>query len=167
VDSTAALFYFGSWERNSERHGFFSQYTVPTAKMRTGDFSEVLAFNPAFRIYDPSTGTSDGRNRKVFDGAIIPADRISSIALKIQCRPDLDAQPHAPIRRERPRERHAAEHAGAGLRHQLWSRSLGLLTFDFSRPSTPYARMQESRVMAARRTRSNQIRMLAKQPLER
>src|SRR5215210_6364663 len=34
------LFYFGSWERNSERQGNFSTYTVPTAKMRTGDFSE-------------------------------------------------------------------------------------------------------------------------------
>jgi hypothetical protein len=80
------LFYFGSWERNSERQGFFSQYTVPTAKMRAGDFSEVLALNSAFRIYDPATGTSDGRNRTFFDGAILPADRISSIALKIQSR---------------------------------------------------------------------------------
>ena len=78
------LFYFGSWERNSERQGFFSQYTVPTAKMRVGDFSEVLALNSAFRIYDPSTGTSDGRNRAFFDNAVIPANRISSIALKIQ-----------------------------------------------------------------------------------
>lgn len=80
------LFYFGSWERNSEHQGFYSQYDVPTAKMRTGDFSEVLAINPNFRIYDPATGTPDGRNRAIFDGAIIPADRISPIALKIQSR---------------------------------------------------------------------------------
>ncbi len=80
------LFYFGSWERNSERQGFFSQYTVPTAKMRAGDFSEVLALNSAFRIYDPSTGTSDGRNRTFFDDAVLPANRISDIALKIQSR---------------------------------------------------------------------------------
>ena len=78
------LFYFGSWERNSEHQGFYLQYDVPTAKMRAGDFSEVLAVNPNFKIYDPATGTSDGRNRSVFDGAIIPADRLSPIALKIQ-----------------------------------------------------------------------------------
>ena len=78
------LFYFASWERNSERQGLFSTYTVPTAKMRTGDFSEVLAFNPAFRIYDPATGTSDGRNREFFPGAVIPANRMSDIAKKIQ-----------------------------------------------------------------------------------
>jgi outer membrane receptor protein involved in Fe transport len=78
------LFYFASWERNSERPGLFSTYTVPTAKMRTGDFSEVLAFNPAFRIYDPATGTSDGRNREFFPGAVIPANRMSDIAKKIQ-----------------------------------------------------------------------------------
>ena len=39
------LFYFGSWERNSEHQGFYTEYTVPTAKMRVGDFSEVLALN--------------------------------------------------------------------------------------------------------------------------
>jgi Carboxypeptidase regulatory-like domain/TonB dependent receptor-like, beta-barrel len=78
------LFYFGSWERNSERQGNFSTYTVPTAKMRAGDFSEVLALNPSFRIYDPATGTSDGRNRTFFPGAVIPSDRISEIAREIQ-----------------------------------------------------------------------------------
>ncbi len=52
--------------------------------MRNGDFSEVLALNPSFRIYDPATGTSTGANRSFFDNAIIPADRISSIARQIQ-----------------------------------------------------------------------------------
>ena len=46
----------------------------------------LLALNSNFKIYDPRTGTSDGRNRSTFDNAIIPADRISSIALKIQSR---------------------------------------------------------------------------------
>ena len=36
-----------------------THYTVPTAKMRNGDFSEVLAFNPSFRIYDPADGQPD------------------------------------------------------------------------------------------------------------
>ena len=78
------LFYFGSWERNAERQGIFSTYNVPTAKMRQGDFSEVLALNPSFRIWDPATGTSDGRNRTFFEGAIIPANRISQVARNIQ-----------------------------------------------------------------------------------
>ena len=78
------LFYFGSWERNSEHQGFYSLYNVPTAKMRAGDFSEVVALNSNFKIYDPATGTSTGANRAIFENAIIPADRISSIALKIQ-----------------------------------------------------------------------------------
>jgi carboxypeptidase family protein/TonB-dependent receptor-like protein len=78
------LFYFGSWERNSEHQGFYREYTVPTAKMRAGDFSEVLAIRPDFRIYDPRTGTSTGANRTFFDNAILPSDRISPIALKVQ-----------------------------------------------------------------------------------
>ena len=78
------LFYFGSWERNAERQGIFNTYNVPTARMRNGDFGEVLALNPAFRIYDPATGTSDGRNRSFFPDAVIPANRISEISKKIQ-----------------------------------------------------------------------------------
>jgi outer membrane receptor protein involved in Fe transport len=78
------LFYFGSWERNSERQGIFNTYTVPTARMRNGDFGEVLALNPNFRIYDPATGTSSGANRAIFENAVIPANRISDISKRIQ-----------------------------------------------------------------------------------
>ena len=78
------LFYFGSWERNAERQGIFNTYTVPTARMRNGDFGEVLALNPAFRIYDPKTGTSTGAGRTFFENAVIPANRISDISKKIQ-----------------------------------------------------------------------------------
>jgi outer membrane receptor protein involved in Fe transport len=78
------LFYFGGWERNAERQGIFNTYTVPTARMRNGDFSEVLALNPTFRIYDPATGISTGAGRSFFPGAVIPADRISSISRQIQ-----------------------------------------------------------------------------------
>ena len=74
------LFYFGSWERNAERRGIFNTYTVPTARMRNGDFGELLALNPAFRIYDPATGTSTGANRSSFENAVIPANRISEIS---------------------------------------------------------------------------------------
>jgi hypothetical protein len=78
------LFYFGSWERNSERQGIFNTYTAPTERMRNGDFSEVLALNSNFRIYDPATGDASGRNRSFFPNAIIPADRISDVSKRIQ-----------------------------------------------------------------------------------
>jgi hypothetical protein len=79
------LFYFGGWERNLQNQSRFDQYTVPTDKMRNGDFSEVLAFNPSFRIYDPRTGNATtGAGRTAFPGAVIPADRISSISKTIQ-----------------------------------------------------------------------------------
>ena len=49
--------------------------------MRTGDFSEVLAFNSTFRIYDPATGNpTTGADRTVFPNAQIPANRIDPIA---------------------------------------------------------------------------------------
>ncbi|OFV80837.1 MAG: hypothetical protein A2Y78_08665 [Acidobacteria bacterium RBG_13_68_16] len=53
-------------------------YTVPTEKMRHGDFSELLA--SGIKIYDPLTGTT---NRTAFTDNIIPADRLNPIALKL------------------------------------------------------------------------------------
>ena len=78
------LFYFGAFEGNYERRGRFTRYSVPTERMRQGDFSEVLAINPNFRIYDPASGNPDGTGREVFPNAVIPAGRISSIARQIQ-----------------------------------------------------------------------------------
>jgi outer membrane receptor protein involved in Fe transport len=78
------LFYFGSWERNDERNSRFNEYTVPTERMRNGDFSEVLALDPDFRIYDPTTGNPNGSERTFFPNAVIPTDRISEIAQRIQ-----------------------------------------------------------------------------------
>ena len=45
--------------------------TVPTARMRTGDFSQLSAV-----IYDPTAG------RTPFAGNVIPAGRIDAIAQK-------------------------------------------------------------------------------------
>jgi hypothetical protein len=79
------LFFFGGWERNLEKNSRISTLTVPTAAMRRGDFSEVLAFNPNFRIYDPATGNpTTGADRTFFPGAQVPANRISPIAAQIQ-----------------------------------------------------------------------------------
>jgi hypothetical protein len=78
------LFYFGGWERNKEQNSRITTLTVPTAKMRTGDYSEVLAFNPNFRLYDPATGNpTTGADRAIFPGAVIPSNRFSSIGQNI------------------------------------------------------------------------------------
>ena len=53
-------------------------YTVPSEKMRHGDFSELLA--AGIKIYDPLSGTT---NRTAFPGNIIPADRLNPIALAL------------------------------------------------------------------------------------
>jgi hypothetical protein len=52
------LFFFGSYDRFHSRSAANpSQTTIPTMKMRTGDFSELLASNggPGYVIYDPTT----------------------------------------------------------------------------------------------------------------
>ena len=49
--------------------------------MRAGNFS---AFGTT--IYDPATGNADGTGRTPFPGNIIPPDRISSIAPRVQAR---------------------------------------------------------------------------------
>jgi hypothetical protein len=87
------LFYFGAWERNDERNARFNEYTVPTARMRNGDFGEVLAVEPDFRIYDPTTGNPNGSGRAFFPNAMIPADRMSEISRRIQ---ELVPLPNAP-----------------------------------------------------------------------
>jgi hypothetical protein len=52
------LFFFGSYDKFHARSAANPiQITIPTAKMRTGDFSELLASNggPGYVIYDPTT----------------------------------------------------------------------------------------------------------------
>ena len=56
------LFYFGSWERYDTKRPTTYTYNVPTAKMRAGDFSEVAAAYPTFKLFNPFTGP-DGRRR--------------------------------------------------------------------------------------------------------
>ena len=57
------LFFFGGWERNLEKNSRIDIYTVPTARMRAGDFSEVVGAEP--RLPDLRSGhrQSDDRCR--------------------------------------------------------------------------------------------------------
>ena len=78
------LFYFGAFEGQYRNTAGESTYTVPTQKMRNGDFSEALNNNGSLQlIYDPRTGDIEGRGRQAFSGNMIPADRIDPIARRI------------------------------------------------------------------------------------
>ena len=65
-------FFFGDYERFQLTQGVTFVSTVPTAKMRAGDFSEL-----SVPIYDPTTAV-----RAPFAGNVIPAGRLDPIALK-------------------------------------------------------------------------------------
>ena len=69
-------FFFGAVEWLYDEFPEPGQFTVPTEKMRNGDFSELLA--AGITIYDPATAVrrADGRiERQPFPGNIIPAGR--------------------------------------------------------------------------------------------
>jgi hypothetical protein len=63
-----------------------NSYTVPTPKMREGDFSELLAIGSSYQIYDPATTrpSTPGRySRQPFPGNIVPASRIDPAAKQL------------------------------------------------------------------------------------
>lgn len=68
-------FFFADYERYHQERGQTFVSTVPTAAMRGGDFSELLA--RGIQIYDPLTSP-----RTPFPGNIIPANRIDPVALR-------------------------------------------------------------------------------------
>ncbi len=76
------LFFFGSWEGMFERLIRDGRYSVPTADLRT--VTTGVNFSPYNTIYDPYTGAlMNGTDRTAFAGNIIPANRISAVALKV------------------------------------------------------------------------------------
>jgi hypothetical protein len=69
------LFFFGDYQRTIDNLGYAVRATVPTVRMRNGDFGEVST-----RIYDPLTGDVSGNGRTAFANNQIPQNRISPIA---------------------------------------------------------------------------------------
>ena len=63
----------GNFEGLRRRQSVLNTFTVPTAKMFTGDFSEIL---PGTIIYDPRTG-------QPFPGNIIPTNRFDPISVNL------------------------------------------------------------------------------------
>jgi pimeloyl-ACP methyl ester carboxylesterase len=88
-------FYFANFEANPFQVPSPATLTVPTQKMRTGDFSELLALGSQYQIYDPATTrphpTQAGRFiRDPFPGNIIPQNRLDSVAkLRARRKPTL------------------------------------------------------------------------------
>jgi hypothetical protein len=72
------LFFFGDYQRTIDNGGYVVRATIPTMRMRNGDFGEVSS-----RIYDPRTGDVTGANRVAFANNQIPQDRISPIARRL------------------------------------------------------------------------------------
>ena len=80
LDGRNRSFFFFAFEGLKDVFPEPGLFTVPTLKMRNGDFSELL---PSIVIYDPATAraAAGGRvQRDPFPGNIIPANRISAIA---------------------------------------------------------------------------------------
>ena len=69
---TNRTFFFGDYEGFRQHQGVTNLVTLPTARMRTGDFSEL-----SVPIYDPLTTP-----RTPFENNQIPAGRLNPIALK-------------------------------------------------------------------------------------
>ncbi|HEX7795938.1 MAG TPA: carboxypeptidase regulatory-like domain-containing protein, partial [Vicinamibacterales bacterium] len=65
-------FFFGDYEGFGQQQGVTNLITVPTLKMRSGDFSELTT-----PIYDPTTTP-----RTAFQGNVIPSNRLDPIALR-------------------------------------------------------------------------------------
>jgi hypothetical protein len=82
-------FFMFSYEKQYNKAAAPTIYSVPTAKMRNGDFSELLALSTPVLIYDPATavlrsttctttGTQATVCRTPFAGNIIPTGRINA-----------------------------------------------------------------------------------------
>ena len=81
-------FYFGNFEANIWQGPQPQILTVPTARMRNGDFSELLALGPQYQLYNPFTtrpapGQAGRFTRDPFPGNIIPANMIDPVAKKL------------------------------------------------------------------------------------
>jgi len=84
---TDRLFFMSNYEGFKERRTTRTLYSVPSMKMRGGDFSEILSLTST-RIYDPATTRPDPSRpgasiRDQFPGNLIPSNRINSVSNKL------------------------------------------------------------------------------------
>ncbi len=70
------LFFFADYQGSRRvQYAQATNLTLPTAAMRTGDFSAT-----GVTIYDPLTGNADGTGRTPFAGNVVPTNRIAPAA---------------------------------------------------------------------------------------
>ncbi len=73
------LFFFVDYQGTKRRqYASATNLTLPTAGMRSGDFSSVSTV-----IYDPLTGNADSTGRTAFAGNVIPSSRIAYASAKM------------------------------------------------------------------------------------
>jgi hypothetical protein len=78
------LFFFGDMQFNRQSQGAAVVTSVPTALNRSGNFSDWLAFNKNYQIYDPTTGNAaTGVGRTPYANNTIPTSQLSPQAQKI------------------------------------------------------------------------------------
>jgi hypothetical protein len=78
------LFFFGDMQLNRQSQGGSLVTSVPDALNRTGNFSDWLAYNKVYQIYDPTTGNpSTGLGRTPYPNNTIPTSQLSQQALAI------------------------------------------------------------------------------------
>jgi hypothetical protein len=70
-------FFFGTFEGLRQRQSTIVTPSLPTLKMRRGDFSELLARTPSTVVRDPITG-------QPYPGNVIPSAQLSGAAVKWQ-----------------------------------------------------------------------------------
>ena len=80
-------FWYFAWESNRWSDSANFTATVPTAKQRQGDFSDLLKINATYQLYNPFTtrpDTTAGRFRRdPFPNNIIPQNLLNPVALKL------------------------------------------------------------------------------------
>jgi hypothetical protein len=80
------LFFMANYESFRQRRNVQAVFDLPSAAMRTGNFSELLSRSTPITIYDPATrvvGADGSITATPFPGNIIPTNRINPISTKL------------------------------------------------------------------------------------
>ncbi len=94
------LFFFGDAQLNRQSQGGSIVTSVPTNLNRGGNFSDWLAYNKNYQIYDPTTGNADGTGRTPYPNNVIPSSQLSPQAQAILAyfpQPNIQQVPGAPF----------------------------------------------------------------------
>lgn len=95
------LFFFGDMQFNRQSQGASVITSVPDALNRTGNFSDWLAYNKNYQIYDPSSGDpTTGVGRTPYSNNTIPGNELSKQAqalLNYFPQPNIQQIPGAPF----------------------------------------------------------------------